>query len=269
MRRLRLQMMAGGTGLDPDALAFLTAAGITDATITAAIDTLVLDLKGYGIWTKMKAIYPFVGGTATTHKYNLKDPVDSDAAFRIQFNGGWVHNANGIATNGFNTFADTKLNPFVSLGINDGHISIYNRTTLNPISGNYSDIRAFESSPNRWTWISILTSGVQYYTIGSGASGISPTSTIGHFLASRNNSNSVQKGFRNGAITMNVSSSFISHPNYNIYIGAANNQGSASEYQRGGTNYAFASIGDGLTDTEAANYYTAVQAFQTTLGRQV
>jgi hypothetical protein len=32
---------------------------------------------------------------------------------------------------------------------------------------------------------------------------------------------------------------------------------------------AFSSIGDGLTDTEAANFYTAVQAFQTTLGRQV
>jgi hypothetical protein len=32
---------------------------------------------------------------------------------------------------------------------------------------------------------------------------------------------------------------------------------------------AFASIGDGFTDTEASNLYTAVQAFQTTLGRNV
>ena len=32
---------------------------------------------------------------------------------------------------------------------------------------------------------------------------------------------------------------------------------------------AFASIGDGLTDTQASNFYTAVQAFQTTLSRQV
>jgi len=32
---------------------------------------------------------------------------------------------------------------------------------------------------------------------------------------------------------------------------------------------AFSSIGDGLTDTQAANYYTAVQAFQTSLSRQV
>jgi hypothetical protein len=28
-------------------------------------------------------------------------------------------------------------------------------------------------------------------------------------------------------------------------------------------------LGDGLTDTEAANFYTAVQTYQTTLGRNV
>jgi hypothetical protein len=32
---------------------------------------------------------------------------------------------------------------------------------------------------------------------------------------------------------------------------------------------AFASIGDGLSDTEASDFYAAVQAFQTTLSRQV
>ena len=32
---------------------------------------------------------------------------------------------------------------------------------------------------------------------------------------------------------------------------------------------ALASIGLGLSDTEAANFYTAVQAFNTTLSRQV
>ena len=32
---------------------------------------------------------------------------------------------------------------------------------------------------------------------------------------------------------------------------------------------AFASVGLGLSDAEAANFYTAVQAFQTTLSRNV
>ena len=77
-------ILGGNTGIylasltpaiDPDAQAFLTAAGITDATITSAINTLVVDLKGYNIWTKMKAVYPFVGGTAAAHKFNLKNPL--------------------------------------------------------------------------------------------------------------------------------------------------------------------------------------------------
>ena len=101
---------AGATdivGIDADALAFITAAAITDATQQTAIDTLVKGMKADGIWTKMKAIYPFVGGTATTHKWNLKDPRDLDAAFRLVFNGGWTHSSNGALPNGTNGYADT------------------------------------------------------------------------------------------------------------------------------------------------------------------
>ena len=90
----------GGGGFDPDAQAFITAAGITDTTQKNAINTLVLDLKAYAIWPKFIAIYPYVGGTATTHKFNLVDPLDDNAAFRITWNGGVTHNANGITGNG-------------------------------------------------------------------------------------------------------------------------------------------------------------------------
>ena len=57
---------------DADAQAFITAAAITDLNQQNAINTLVVSLKGYSIWTKFKAIYPIVGGTASQHKYNLK-----------------------------------------------------------------------------------------------------------------------------------------------------------------------------------------------------
>jgi len=49
--------------VDADAQAFITAANITNTTQQSAIDTLVKSLKTANIWTKMKAIYPFVGGT--------------------------------------------------------------------------------------------------------------------------------------------------------------------------------------------------------------
>ena len=96
-----------------DAQAFITAAGITDPTQQSAIITLVSDLKAYGIWTKFKAIYPIVGGTASQHKFNLKDPRDLDAAFRLTFATGYTHSSTGMLPNGTTAFADTKFNPIL------------------------------------------------------------------------------------------------------------------------------------------------------------
>ena len=56
---------------------------INNAQIANAVNNLVLDLKKYGLWTKMKAIYPIVGGNAWSHKFNLKDPRDVDSAYRL------------------------------------------------------------------------------------------------------------------------------------------------------------------------------------------
>jgi hypothetical protein len=78
---------------DPDALAFFTATTITDNIQKNAINQLLIDLKAAGIWIKIKAIYPMVGGNAATHNYNLKNPTDLDAAFRITFVGSWTHSS--------------------------------------------------------------------------------------------------------------------------------------------------------------------------------
>ena len=135
-------MMAGGIPLDPDAVAFLTAASITDATITTAINTLVIQLKAIGVWSKLKAIYPFVGGTATTHKFNLKNPANTDAAFRLLFVGGWTHSANGALPNGTNAYADTFLNANTALTNTSNHLSFYSRTP----SGLFTCIHLFGKS---------------------------------------------------------------------------------------------------------------------------
>ena len=111
-------ILGGNTGIylaslapsvDPDAQAFITAASITDPTQQSAINQLVVDLKGYGVWTKMKALYPFVGGTAAQHKWNLKDPRDLDAAFRLTFTNAWTHASTGMTPNGTSAFANTFL----------------------------------------------------------------------------------------------------------------------------------------------------------------
>ena len=101
---------------DTDAQAFITAAGLTSDLQKGAINQLVLDFKAAGTWGLMLAIYPFIGGTAASHKYNLKDPQDTDAAFRLTFSGGWTHSSTGAHCNGVNAYANTFINPSTSTG---------------------------------------------------------------------------------------------------------------------------------------------------------
>ena len=109
--------------------AWIAATGETDLTILGALNTLETDLTTYGLTSKIKALYPFVGGTASKHKFNFMDARDLDAAFRLVFSGGWTHASTGITPNGTNAFANTKFNDN-SLTLNDAHISIYSRTNI-------------------------------------------------------------------------------------------------------------------------------------------
>lgn len=104
----------GGGGFDPDAQAFIDATGISGAEADS-INTLTVGLKSAGLWTDLKVLYPFVGTTSTQQKYNLKDPRDLDAAFRLTFAGGWTHDANGAKGNGTNGYADMHFDPGTDL----------------------------------------------------------------------------------------------------------------------------------------------------------
>jgi len=249
-------------GFDADAQAFITAAGITDNTQKTAINTLVVDMKGYGIWTKMKAIYPFVGGTATTHKWNLKDPLDTNAAFRLVFSGGWTHSSTGATPNGVNAYANTFLFPNTSLSISSAHFSKYNRN--NDLSGNKID----GTLDNSNTQLVQQNYSGGTYIIGSipSTANYIPPNTQGLFTTTRTATNLV-KVFRNGIQQASNTTTISALPiNTSIFFGARND-GSPVFYNS--YEAAFASIGDGLTDTDAANLYTAVQNFNTTLTRNV
>lgn len=256
------------TGCDADAVAFLAATGITDSTITSAICTLVTSMKANGTWAKMSAIYPMVGGTAATHKFNLKNPLDTNAAFRLSFSGGWTHSANGALPNGTNAYADTFLIPSTTLTLLNTHLSFYSRTSA--IGNNQRDIAAFVSnnvpSFSLGTNTGVLLSDHYWFTTNRMSRTI--PNAQGLMLTSRTN-DTTHKSYRNGVqlgATDTVSNAGKTMPNISLFLGAANVIGVSSYSAK---QYAFASIGSGLTDGEATALYTAVQAMQTTLSRQV
>lgn len=247
--------------VDPDAQAFITAAAITNPTQQSAVNTLVISLKTDLIWNKITALYPFVGGTASAHKFNLKDPRDLDVAYRIVFNGGWTHNSNGITGNGTNAYANTfaKMNT-TAIPNRLNHWSSYSRTIPS------DSLRYVTGILNTSPFISFGYAAVT----GNFALGLQSDQSIGFGLAAgffngTVTSDSVGSFYRNGVfVESQTPNSMTTQADY--FIGAMN---AGFPYDYNNTNFAFTSLGGALTATDAANYYTAVQAFQTTLGRQV
>ena len=240
---------------DTDALAFFSAAGITDGTQKSAVNQLVKDLKAGGLWTKMYAIYPFVGGSATSHKFNLKNPVDSDAAYRLVFNGGWTHTSSGILANGVNGFANTFLNASLVI-LNSGSIGIYITTNVSENGYDFTNIvgGTEQSVISRW--------GDNKFYINSGSATYPNVAN----LDSR------------GLFSMTYNGSVIGYKNSTSVITEVKaSSGANNTFKIGGTgfsnystkNYAFAYIADQLDSTEITNLYNYIQTFQTALSRNV
>lgn len=255
---------------DADAQAFIDAVIAGGGSLTTAeqiaVNTLVTDLKAYSLWSKFDAVYPMVGGTATSTKYNLVDPQDTDGAFRLTFNGPWTYASTGITGDKSTTYADTHLDPATYLSLNDTHISYYSRT--NNSSVGVVEMGIADNGGNSLFIAPRYNGGTSNYRAVNAAqtvAGVSPTST-GLFQANRIASGT-SKQFRNGSAINTDSIASVALSSRTIYIGAYNHYlGNNFPTDR---ECAFASIGQGMTDAEAANFYKSVQAFQTILGRQV
>jgi hypothetical protein len=249
---------------DVDVIAFINATGITDNTIISALCVLVTSLKNNGLWTKLSAIYPMVGGTAFSHKFNLKSPLDTNAAFRLAFTGGWVHSSGGALGNGLNTFANTFLTPSITLARNSTSIGYYSRTTALIIPDRY-DMGAYNSPGGTTLGMLINFNNFFYSAVNDGAyNQVATTGSAGFYLSSRTASN-LKKGYKNGIVLQNSTTLSTGIPTIPIYIGQFNNWTTGYSTKQ----CAFATIGSGLNDTESVNLYTIIQAFQTTLGRNV
>lgn len=258
-----LRKKSSSNGNDADAQAFITASGISGTEATA-VNTLVVSLKSANIWTKIKAAYPFVGSSATSCKWNLKDARDLDAAYRLFFNGGGTFSSAGYLPNGTNAYANTFLNPSTQLTATSVHLSYYSRTAT-PV-GATVEIGNNNGSANIFH---IRTAA--NFIAGSSATTLmnftTTTNAQGFWLGTKR-ANNDREIYRNGITqTTSTTNDTTAFTSVNLYLGATNQLGTTASYSN--KQCAFASIGDGLTDAEVTAFYNAVQQFNTTLGRQV
>jgi hypothetical protein len=267
---------------DLDAQAFIAAAGITNPTQQGAITTLVTGLKADNLWAKMKAIYPIVGGTASAHKYNLKDPRDLDAAFRLAFSGGITHSSTGALPNGTNGYANTYFTPSAQIVDPDSfHFSVYSRTNSNPavpsfdigtniITGTDGDTFS-DAETHSFYYMNYLVNTTVRNGQYSSISSFADADSLGLYVANRNLAGNVTS-YKNGVLknTGPASPTGLAYsPMYLLGLNEYFPDFPMSNTYYGKREISFATIGDGLTDGDATRLYNRVQAFQTTLGRQV
>lgn len=204
---------------------------------------------------------------ASQFKYNLKDPRDLDAAFRLVFNGGWTHSSTGATPNGTNGYADTKLNDSV-LTSNSSHMSYYSRT--NALTSTY-DIGAFNGTKGIWYALrydsnTSFTGGIFQAGTSVEASAVNLDST-GFYVAGKNG-NTTTKFFKNGKNVVSIAKADTTATNTSIYLATLNQNGTPA-FGFSTKQIAFSTIGDGLSDTDVTNLTNKIQAFQTALSRQV
>lgn len=181
--------------------------------------------------------------------------------FTGTFSSGWRFAKEGILPNGSSTYMDTGYNPSVSGNANSGHLSVYSRTN---ILEDTCDIGCYDGTNEQvilgnYTGLGMVSVWGQY----NGGSGGSDSS--GLLITNRQNSSNIQSWrnttkLRDAAQTPGLA-------NKNLFIGAQNYNAIINRYST--RQYAIATIGSGLTDTETTNFYTAIQKFESTLGREI
>jgi len=253
---------------DADAQAYFNVnTAITSDADKNAINTFYLGLKSDNIYTKLKAMYLPIWGSAATCKWNLINPLDTDAAYRLIFSTGWTYASNGITPT--LAYANTFLNPSVQLSLTSNHISSYIQTS-----------RALASSTPIGARVTGTISAINIFprTTGdvfrhfnniNGYIDIPSIETKGFFIGARNGGTTYYNA-KNG-VTNVGSTAATNSVNQNFWIGATASgaPGSPSALYNETARTSFYSIGDGLSTTDITNFNSRVNTLMTYFGINV
>lgn len=252
-------LIQSGSSYLPLTSAWILATGESDLTILGALNTLETNGIANGWLVKRKALYPIVGGNSTKHSFNFINT----ALYQLSFSSGWTHTSGGMQGNGISSYANTGIVPSSVLDLNNTSVSSYSRSDL---SENSALIGVSSGATDEISIFPSYGGTTMYYAINGSEPSVANTDSSGFFLANRMASNLLNV-WRNSTKLAETSSASVALSTHSLYIGAYNNIG-ATQYCSSHI-IAFTSVGEGLSDAEEALMYADIQAFQTTLSRQV
>lgn len=259
----------GGGGYDADAQAFFDVNTGLSTTIKDATNQAVDSIKSANLWTALPCIYPFVGGTFTSHKWNLKDPRDLDAAYRLSILGGATANTSqGIILNGTNEYIDTHFAGTSFSGIKNWMFGWYGNEPIMLGAAAAMGVADYGDSKG----CQFLDYAGYDRAVSNDGQSYRLHDTLAGFICVGEDTNGIQL-YKNGtSIVTTTGSSTVSGLNSgSIFLGARHIQDDAviaDSYI--GINLRFAFIANrALTSSEVSTLYSIIQTFQTSLSRQL
>jgi hypothetical protein len=239
---------AGGTGITP--------------TVSAATTNMFISLKNAGIYAKLDALYPFLGGVAASAKFNAKNPIDTNAAFRLTFGGGVTFSqAKGFIGNGINSYGETHWIQNAQTTTGNTSIGLFVSQT---------GTTGFDIGVNSaGQWLALDTSRTSFMrgAIETGLvnfTGQTPSEARNFNAISRANNSTVLFVARGGGVQSFSSTGTATLQTSSLYVGSANVFGTFTNRSLG-----TAFIGDGLTSGELGDLRDIITTFNTTLGRNI
>jgi hypothetical protein len=251
---------------DADARAFLNRTSVVDSNIATATNTMFKRWKSGNYWSRTAYMLPIVGGNSFSHSFDAVNPARSQV---VWYNGP-NHAADGVHFNGVNQYGDTGFNS--ALGVDPQHKTYLFYSQSNTFASTYPVDMGARNAGFRGDLLSASFGNSASYSASgqmssSTGTGYSPEYfPSGLFAISR--SGSSLKSYKNGVLKDTQTTTDNDNPNFNIFLGALNENGSPAIFSnRTGSFYAVMH-GD-FTDAEHADMNAIIQDYQRDLGRYI
>ncbi len=174
--------------------------------------------------------------------------------------------------NGTSAYADTNMQVNL-IAQNSGHLSYYSRSNTAGAGTFKVEMGYLKLTPSVSASSVCILRDTQSFGVINSDNITSPTTnadTRGFYISNRVNSTN-QTFDKNGTQVVNSADASVAPTSavMSFWIGGRNSPDNSAAINFTDRECSFASIGDGLTPTERTNFRTAVQAYQTTLNRQI
>ncbi len=211
--------------------------------------------------SRMYALHPMLGSTATSHKWNYVDPRALDAAFRLVFTGSPTQNDSGVTLNGTTQYFNCFLNPSTVLTQTNVSIGVYQNGGTNTSAFGHGAVTAFATNATELyatTGFNGFNSNGENNACTQAGVYTYPARVIG------STDGSTVKIYNNGSQLKSIAYASGSSPNLNFYWGAVNFTGTAFNFINTRINFDF--IGQSLTATQVASLDAAMLDYATFRG---